>query len=209
MILPFIAWFGIVASSSGPEIGSLYFVRHGETLANASGHYSSATVNVFSKLGQEEVDTLTASLLKLPRFDLILVSPSPRALRTIAPYLEKTRQRATIWPLLYECCTGRKPKDAKPTRFSYGPKISVPRDLIPYFRLMSNETRLPNSPDYGSGLAQVNASVKEFIRQWRGERVLLVGHSGQGGHFLHELTGKWIQLKNAELHQIFLEAVAR
>src|SRR5579862_3609661 len=81
----------------------LTFVRHGETQANATGRYDSHTLNSFSPRGQQEVAELAG---KLPaRFDRILVSPSTRAMATIAPYLRKTHQTAVIWPLLYECCT--------------------------------------------------------------------------------------------------------
>jgi broad specificity phosphatase PhoE len=179
-----------------------YFVRHGETLANATGHYSAATVDTFSPKGRQEVRALTGELLKMPRFDMILVSPSPRAIQTIAPYLVQTRQRAYVWPLLYECCTGRRPPGAKAAPFGFGSKISIPKGLEPYFVPIPGETRFPNAPSYNEGLGQVNATVSEFNRLYRGRNVLLVGHSGNGGHFLHELTGKWIQLKNAELHKI-------
>jgi broad specificity phosphatase PhoE len=182
-----------------PPSQSFYFVRHGETVANATGRYNSKTLNQFSTRGEQEVKSLTAQLLTMPRFDLILVSPSPRALKTIEPYLERTRQQATIWPLLDECCTGKRPKDAAPAPFGYGPWITLPIALNPYFRLMPDESRIPEAPLYSEGLAQVRAAVAEFNRRFRGKRVLLVGHSGQGGHFLHDLTGKWKKLENAKL----------
>ncbi len=177
---------------------TLVFVRHGETEANATGHYNSRTLNSFSKIGQEEVSRLTKQLVSEPRFDRILVSPSPRALRTIAPYLAATHQRAVVWPLLYECCTGRRPKDALATRFGYGEKIRLPSDMAAYFSLMPGEDRLPVASDYNAGLAQVAASLREFRRRFSRGRVLLVGHSGQGGHFLHDLTGRWRRVENAK-----------
>jgi broad specificity phosphatase PhoE len=181
---------------------SFYFVRHGETLANANGHYSARSVDTFSAKGQEEVQALTDQLLKMTRFDLILVSPAPRTLRTIAPYLEKTHQRAYIWPLLYECCTGKRPAGVKATRFGYGSAVVVPTDLRPYFLAIPGETRYPTAPDYAQGLAQVHAAAEEFKRLYKGKSVLLVGHSGQGGHFIHELTGKWTMLRNADLRRV-------
>ena len=178
--------------------GEFTFVRHGETVANATGKYNSRSLNALSAKGQREVKALTAELLAEPKFDLILVSPSPRALKTIAPYLEASHQTAVVWPLLYECCTARRPKGAHATKFSYGPRIAIPIDLKPYFSLMPGETRFPEAASYNAGLAQVDAAVGEFRRKFAHGRMLLVGHSGQGGHFIHALTGRWIKLDNAK-----------
>jgi broad specificity phosphatase PhoE len=175
----------------------LTFVRHGETVANATGKYNSRTLNAFSVKGQAGVDALTKRLLASPKFDRILVSPAPRALYTIAPYLRASHQRAVVWPLLYECCTGRRPAGAKATKFTDGPKITLPADIAPLFTIQPGHDRFPNSPDYNAGLAQVAAAVNEFRTRIAGGRVLLVGHSAHGGQFLHALTGKWIQVKNA------------
>ena len=74
----------------------------------------------------------------------------------------------------------------------------MPRDLRSLVVPLSDELRLPNAPDYNSGLAQVAAATSEFRERFAGGTVLLVGHSGQGGHMLHNLTGKWIKLDNAK-----------
>ncbi len=181
-----------------PRPTDLTFVRHGETVANATGKYNSRTLNVFSKKGQEGVDVVTKKLEAEPRFDIILVSPSPRALRTIAPYLRDMHQRATICPLLYECCTGRRPKNAKAKPYKIGAAITIPSDIGPYFIILRGQDRLPYAPDYESGLGQVEAFVSQFRTQYSHRRVLLVGHSGQGGQFLHALTGKWRKVENAK-----------
>ncbi len=174
----------------------LVFVRHGETVANATGRYTARTIDTFSTRGSAGVADLTRRLLAGPGFDRILVSPSPRALRTVAPYLRATRQRAVVWPLLYECCTQRRPAHAAPTQFSYGTRIRIPLDLTALFIVEPGHDRYPDSPDYDSGLAQVAAAVADFNARFEGGRILVVGHSGQGGQFLHSLTGKWIRLAN-------------
>jgi broad specificity phosphatase PhoE len=182
----------------------LVFVRHGETQANATGHYNARTLNSFSEKGEKGVQALTKELLSQPRFDQIVVSPSPRALKTIAPYLRATHQKAIVWPLLYECCTGHRPKNAAATRFSFGSKIDLPKDIADFFIVEPAHNRLPVSPDYNSGLAQVDASVAEFKRRFEGGRVLVVGHSGHGGQFLHAFTGKWQKLENAHEYTVRL-----
>ena len=176
----------------------LVFVRHGETVANATGTYNSKTIDTFSDLGKTEVSDLTGRLVKSTRFQAIYVSPSPRVLYTIAPYLRATHQRATIWPLLYECCTGPRPKYPSITSFSYGAKIKIPSDLAGLFVIAKGEDRYPVSSSYNAGLAQVEASLKEFREKCRGQRVLLVGHSGHGGQFLHSIIQRWIRLDNAK-----------
>jgi len=179
----------------------LTFLRHGETVANATGKYNARTLNEFSAKGQLGVDAANRQLLSEPRYLQIYVSPSPRALKTIAPYLRATHKRAVIWPLLYECCTGHRPKDAHPTKFGWGPKITLPADLAPLFVIEPGHDRFPVASDYNAGLAQVAASLAEFRAKCSGQRVLLVGHSGQGGHLLHDLTGVWRKVDNAkEIH---------
>ncbi|HEY0866533.1 MAG TPA: histidine phosphatase family protein [Fimbriimonas sp.] len=173
------------------------FVRHAETVANATGRYNSKTLNALSDKGQKQVSALTRELLGQPDYDLVLVSPSPRALKTIAPYLKAKGIKATVWPLLYECCTGRQ-RTSKATRFDWGPRVSIPKELAAYFLVQPGMDRLPNAPNFGAGLAQVAATVKEFKASYSNRRVLLVGHSGHGGQFLYALTGKRHHVKNAE-----------
>lgn len=172
------------------------FVRHGETVANATGKYNARTLNSFSATGKKGVAELTVRLQRETPFDVILVSPSERALRTIAPYLRATRRKATIWPLLYECCTGKRQPKAKGP-LAYGAKITIPTDLNGLFVIEPGHDRLPVASDYGMGLVQVDASLSDFHR-FAGRRMLIVGHSGHGGQFIHALTGKWIKVENTK-----------
>ena len=175
----------------------LTFVRHSETVANATGRYNAKTLNVFSPRGESLIRSLTEALLKAPRPDAILVSPSPRALRTIAPYLRRTHQRATVWPLLYECCTER-PRKPEAKGFGYGAKVEIPADVAGLFVVLPGQDRLPAPRDYGEGLAQVRRSVEGFRARFRAGRVMLVGHSAQGGLFLKALNGRSIRVENAK-----------
>ncbi len=184
-----------IATLRGPV--SVTFVRHGETVANATGKYNSKTLNTLSAKGAKQAFDLSQRLEAGPRFDRILVSPAPRVMQTIASYLRATHTQATIWPLLYECCTGRRPKDAHATQFTYGEKIKIPAEFNGLFILEPGHDRYPIAPKYNEGLAQVDASVAEFKQRFTRGRILLVGHSGQGGHFIRALTGKWIKVDNA------------
>ncbi len=175
----------------------LTFVRHGETIANATGKYNSQTIDTFSKKGQDQVARLTRDLMTQPAYDVILVSPSPRALNSIAPYLKATRKQALVWPLLYECCTEKRPADARATSFKFGVKIAIPGAIAPQFMMARDQINYPAPKGYNEGLAQVAASVAEFRKKYLGKRVLIVGHSGAGGQFLKAFTGKAIRLENA------------
>jgi len=173
------------------------FVRHGETIANATGKYNSQTLDTFSKKGQKQVKRLTQDLMNETPYDIILVSPSPRALFTIAPYLRAKGKKAIVWPLLYECCTMKRPDGAHATAFGFGVKIAVPGPIAAQFTVQPSENRYPMPSDYNEGLAQVNASVAEFRKKYAGKRVLLVGHSGHGGQFIKALAGKTMRVDNA------------
>ena len=175
----------------------LTYIRHSETVANATGRYNSKTLDVFSAKGEKLVSELTPKLLREPKPDLILFSPSPRALRTIAPYLRRTGLKATVWPLLYECCTERPRKPAAKS-FPYGAKITIPADLAGLFVVKPWQDRFPAPKDYGEGLAQVDAAVRAFRQGFRRGRIMLVGHSAMGGLFLKALTGKSIHVENAK-----------
>lgn len=176
----------------------LTFVRHGQTVANASGVYLGKNLNRFSLKGEKQVRDLTATLTREAGFGLILCSPSPRAMNTILPYLKVTTQKALIWPNLYECCTGRRPKGAHAVAYKFGGKITIPTELKRYFYLQPGNDRFPVAPNYNQGLGQVDAFLGEFNAQFSHRRILLVGHSGQGGHFLHAITGKWTMVENAK-----------
>ena len=181
----------------------LTFIRHSETVANATGRYNAKTLNAFSAKGERLIASLTEALVKKPRPDAILVSPSPRALRTIAPYLRRTGQRATVWPLLYECCTER-PRRLTARSFGYGAKVEIPADVAGLFVVLAGQDRLPAPRDYGEGLAQVRRSVEGFRARFRSGRVMLVGHSAHGGLFLRTLTGRAIRVENAKPIEIDL-----
>lgn len=166
-------------------------------MANATGRYNARTLNAFSERGERLIADLTGTLLKEPRPDTILVSPSPRALQTIAPYLRATHQRATVWPLLYECCTERPKKPAAKT-FGYGARITIPPDLAGLFVVLPGQDWLPAPRDYGEGLAQVRRSLEGFRARFHSGRVMIVGHSAHGGLFLKALTGHAYKVENAK-----------
>lgn len=180
------------------QASTLIFVRHGETKANFTGVYNSRTVDTFSTNGEKQVAELTRKLQGI-RFDIILVSPSPRALKTIAPYLRLSHRQAVVVPELYECCDAHTKRIKGPTSptLRYGPKFSIPTDMQGLFVVQPGHDRLPNAPSYEDGLIQIRQCAErisvEFAR--RHDRILAVGHSLQGGRMLELFEGRPMQGK--------------
>lgn len=179
----------------------LIFVRHAETVANATGRYNSTTLNAFSELGKSQVTKLTAQLQQM-EFDAVIVSPSPRALKTVAPFLQRSGRKAEIWPELLECCHqdgAERNRPASP-QVRFGPKIEWHSSLNGIFNLRPDGQRLIDAPTYNDGLRQVDLAVKRIKQTWSnsGKRVLIVGHSIHGGMLIRKLSGgSKVALENA------------
>jgi probable phosphoglycerate mutase len=171
------------APSAGPA--EIIFVRHGETVANATGRYNARTLNTFSEKGKAQVSRLTAWLRNQPRFDAILVSPSDRALNSVRPYLAAANLTARVWPEWYECCTGRNKSTAGTGKVTWGGKISVARP----FATDPGHDRYPVAPKFVDGVAQVRLGVTRLGTLGSKRRVLIVGHSGAGGVMMELLEG--------------------
>ncbi len=181
-------------------VQDLYFLRHAETVANATGKYSAKTLNALSEKGQAQVVSVTKRL-KDYRFDAIYVSPSARALKTIAPYLRDAGQTATIWPELYECCHERGAARRIPAGpLKYGPKVEAPSVIAKYFSTAPGHARFVAVSNYQEGLRQV-AMCADQVRKLRARSVLLVGHSLQGSRLFRQLLQRepFIEIKNAEI----------
>jgi broad specificity phosphatase PhoE len=180
----------------------IVFVRHGETVANATGRYKTSTLNAFSQKGLNQVARLTAKL-QGNSFDDILVSPSPRALKTVAPYLQRTDQVAEVWPELYECCVQKgaaKQKPAAPS-MQFGSEIAWPETFDGLFRFRPGANRYILAPTFNDGRRQIKLAWQMLLEEFSGtgKRILIVGHSGQGGEMISMLTGgRRISLANAK-----------
>lgn len=178
----------VLAPSKPTEI---VFVRHGETLANATGRYNSKTIDTFSPLGEKQVAALTGKLVPM-LFDAIVVSPSPRALKTLAPYLRATRQRAEIWPELYECCDAHSKK--RPSLLAngwrFGAKIPLPVEIGPLFSFGASGDRFLQTNSYDDGLKAIRLTADNLKKRFAGKTVLVVGHSLHGGRLIELLQGK-------------------
>jgi broad specificity phosphatase PhoE len=181
---------------------TITFVRHAETVANATGSYNSRTINAFSARGIQQTGKLTKQLNEA-LYDHILVSPSPRALKTLAPFLSQTGQVAEVWPELYECC--HQPPSWKnlssPLQVRFGSKIKWPEPFDGLFAHRPGGERYIHATTYAQGLNQIKLAYKMILREFSGsgKHVLIVGHSIQGGKMIALLTkAKVIPVENAK-----------
>lgn len=161
----------------------LLIVRHAESLGNANGDYSTVSADSLSPRGEEQASALADCLLSR-RFDKIIVSPMERALQTIAPYLDRTHQRAEVWPEIAEACwhaQREEPADA----WRSDPAV-LPIRLARHFTFRNNKPIRPGGPQtFGEGLCRVH-QAPDLILNAAGKQdcsLLMVSH----GIFIREL----------------------
>lgn len=180
----------VLYAEDARQAGTIYFARHAETVANATNHYNSATVDQLSSKGQSSLSALTEELRSL-QIDEVRVSPMHRAMTTVLPYLQAAQRTATIWPELAECCYQRN-RDVRPsTHLPRGGNITVPTGEEQWF-LVEPGARTYDPANYADGLAQIRLAAERVLAEFgdSGKNVLLVGHSLAGSRLLELLTGR-------------------
>jgi broad specificity phosphatase PhoE len=156
------------------------------------------------------VKELSDKLEKM-HFDAILVSPAQRALNTILPYLQKTNQKAEIWPELAECCWQRKHDSQTAGKLILTSQIVLTNEQKSFFTFRDADSmRNYSSSSYADGVAHVQRA-EELLRQNyfdSGKTVLIVAHYHSGQVLLADLLGitpdQLPRLQNAKithLHQ--------
>jgi broad specificity phosphatase PhoE len=78
-----------------------HIIRHAQTKANAKGKLSCDHSEMLDRVGHKQSEKLSQYLLT-QQFNDIWVSPIPRALETIQPYLKMSRMDYNIEPLIAE-----------------------------------------------------------------------------------------------------------
>ena len=183
----------------------IYFVRHAETLSNASRVNNSENSNTFSAKGIEQITTLTGKLKRM-HFDAILVSSVPRAINTILPYLKETGQKAEIWPEVAECCWQHDRGDITAGKLILTSKIQLSAEQEAYFSFRdTNSANNYGNDSYADGVAHVR-HAEDLLKQryfGSGKTVLIVGHYHSGDVLLSDLLGipfdELPSLRNAQL----------
>ncbi|MBU4376448.1 MAG: histidine phosphatase family protein [Candidatus Omnitrophica bacterium] len=170
----------------------LYFVRHAETVANATGQYTKKAQETFSKEGESQISDLTKSLNGY-KFDVICVSPQKRAINTILPYLRKNNATAEIWPELDECCY-QDNRNVQPSAaaFANGASIVLDAKDQKYLRLRDPAMKYFYADgNYADGMLRIQKARDLLIERFgRSESsILIVGHYLSGGRLIEMLMG--------------------
>jgi broad specificity phosphatase PhoE len=213
-------------TQSGAKKGlTVYFIRHAETVANASGEQGGTgpleNHDTLTALGERQVLALRDYLIKeniTP--DRIIVSPAWRAQKTIEPYLSATNATAEIWVELNECC-GQEPTGAplpvERPEVKWKMKIEKASDL---FTFRSSEDSYYWWPQtYEEGLFMIMTGRDRLLEQFNqsGKTVVIVGHAVNGGILLGLLQGydmittkpsRPVYILNTGVHKLMQDSIS-
>ena len=166
---------------------TIYFVRHAETAANATGEKTPENMNTFSEKGLAEIAQLTQALQPLP-IDAVLVSPTYRTEHTVLPYLREKGIQAEIWPELEEWHMLADPMSMRVIKEEQMIRIA-PEDA-PYFRLRDAQAdKRIVAKNYEGGLEQIHKAARLINERFgkSGKTILIVGHVNSGSRLLEVL----------------------
>jgi broad specificity phosphatase PhoE len=187
----------------------IYFVRHAEYGGNVVDQWKDkpkdqwpvyvGRADMFTPMGQAQVQALTTKLLKDYHFDFIAVSPAWRTRNTIAPYLMAANMKAEIWPELLEfnsIAHQHDPNQPPPsTSLFSGPPLELsPEDHGLFTLREGNPNGFKISPDPLQAAADRRAVVDKVIEMVKkrfgdsDKSILLVGHGNSGRILAEELT---------------------
>ncbi len=176
---------------------TVYFIRHAETVANASGqHGGSGPIedhDTLTELGDKQVEDLKNYLIKEKISpDLVAVSPSLRTQKTIEPFLKALNINAEIWVELNECCGDEPSGEPLPTeRPDPRWKIKV-LPMAESFIITSESDKYywwPQSFEEGVFMVMTARDRLLDIFNQSGKTVIIIGHAVNGGIFLGLMRG--------------------
>ena len=184
---------------------NLYFLRHAESVANTKLKDQFARGDQLSPHGRKQAEAVVSTLVQNV-YHKIFVSPSVRALQTIAPYLIHTKRIATILPACAEIPSRPKilknifSRDKRPKAFKI-PEV--------YQDLFAPDPRFTAVPMRAESLIDVNERLTLFERYIVGTygstatSLLLVSHGRFGRELIQRLLGRKVSHpENAQLWKI-------
>jgi broad specificity phosphatase PhoE len=144
---------------------TLYFVRHGESVANAAKRYAGQTDSPLTARGREQARVVAGSLRGVP-FDRVVASDLSRARDTAELIAAEHGLRVEVLPELREIdlgeAAGRSIEDAK-QRFDWGPGRFV---------------EWPGGESLDQVVARAVPAIERVVRSSPGKTVCIVGHGG-------------------------------
>lgn len=205
---------GCVSASRAEPFGEVVFVRHGETVANVSGRYTSATVNRLTENGVRKASEV-AALLSKETFDEIIVSPAPRCVETAHHLLKRVGLRAAVWPELEEVSTSTLRDKSKGGKPELGGPIQLPPQLATWVRFDRKADRSHlRSDSEAAALVQVEWAARRLHQRARqGGKILVFGHSLIGSRIIEVLLGAKPEgrfvLENAAINRLRVDKEGR
>lgn len=169
----------------------VYFVRHAETVGNATGLYTEQNQRAFTEKGKGQIADLTIFLAKY-KFDFICVSPKLRTLKTILPYLKKHNLTAEVWPEISECSSQKERYAAPEAKLIKGDMIVLSDDMKKYFRFGEPDMNyFYKDGNYADAILRLRKARDLIIERFgnSGKCILVVGHSMAGGRMMEILMG--------------------
>ncbi len=155
----------------------LYFVRHGQTIGNMTRDYSTTAHDVLSPKGIEQAELLADRLADY-QFDVIYSSPLERAVKTIAPYLQRNGRKAELWPELSEGCWQKEWDAPIPNRRQQAAPLAVDEELRPLFHWEENASFPHEDEVYQESVQRLAQAREKLLARHAGQKanILLVGH---------------------------------
>lgn len=193
------------SGQAGTEIGgsaadanakglTLYYIRHGEVVANTvdQSEITFENSDQLTELGLRQIDALTTYLQDSAiQPDAVLVSPFKRTQNTIAPFLEAEDLKGEIWMELAECCNRTPTGAALPTVPTYNKylKATIESDNLTFKD--SSVNTFWQTDTYEQGLFMVVMAKTEFLARYgqSGKTVIMVGHASAGQVMIGLLRG--------------------
>jgi len=153
-------------------------VRHGQSIGNLTGDFSTDAHDQLSDLGHRQAEALAEYLSRM-EWDALYCSPLKRALQTISPYAEKSNKQVEIWPDLAESCWQEDQHIKEDDSTAY-----IPMDWPPFLKKERFSFRNDKAiqPYYGETYSQGIHRLKNFLEDIRrkhgkkNESILLVSH---------------------------------
>lgn len=150
---------------------SIWFVRHGQTLANQQRRYQSRCDTPLTAYGQQQIRALARRLQRIP-FDVALVSPTERTRLTASAVLA---DRPSVAQVLAPVWTESDHGDWE--GLTYHEVLA----RFPHTAQQRFRDALHGKAPHGESLAEVATRVTEawsdLLRHYRGKRVLVVTHA--------------------------------
>ncbi len=169
------------------EPTTFYFVRHGESEANAAGRFGGRTDSPLTERGRRQAEVVAEALADT-RFDRIVATPLRRSLDTAKAIAKRSGMAVEIEPDLIEIDVGDK------TGAAWDEVASLPEWHDGGF------VAWPNGETLDQVLARSLRALRHLARETPGGTVLVVGHGGVTRILVSHFLGILPQLDRSLAH---------